>query len=135
MRLREYLRRRDSLVDEIRAFVPFNLRPLDRPLPASLGNKFGLVFLPLPVGAATAAARLRQVKRHMDEIKDSPEGAIAYGMLEADGTDPGAGRVRDHRRLLGEGHRRHHERPGPARARLPGGVAGQRRRGLGADVG
>jgi WS/DGAT/MGAT family acyltransferase len=80
--LRQYLRRRGSLVDEIRAFVPFNLRPLDRPLPASLGNKFGLVFLSLPVGARTAAARLRQVKRSMDEIKSSPEGAIAYGMLE-----------------------------------------------------
>jgi WS/DGAT/MGAT family acyltransferase len=80
--LRQYLRQRKSLVDEIRAFVPFNLRPLDRPLPASLGNKFGLVFLPLPVGARTAAARLRQVKGRMDEIKTSPEGAIAYGMLE-----------------------------------------------------
>jgi WS/DGAT/MGAT family acyltransferase len=83
--LRQYLRRRESLVEEIRAFVPFNLRPLDRPLPASLGNKFGLVFLPLPVGARTAAARLQQVKRRMDEIKDSPEGAIAYGMLEVMG--------------------------------------------------
>jgi len=80
--LRQYLRRRDSLVEEIRAFVPFNLRPLDRPLPASLGNKFGLVFLSLPVGARTAAARLRRVKEHMDEIKGSPEGAISYGVLE-----------------------------------------------------
>ena len=80
--LREYLQERESLVDEIRAFVPFNLRPLDRPLPAGLGNKFGLVFLPLPVGARTAAKRLREVKRHMDEIKRSPEGAISYGMLE-----------------------------------------------------
>ena len=34
------------------------------------------------MGARTAAARLREVKRRMDEIKDSPEGAIAYGMLE-----------------------------------------------------
>jgi len=80
--LRAFLRERDSLVQEIRAFVPFNLRPLDRPLPASLGNKFGLVFLPLPVGARTPAMRLRHVKRHMGEIKRSPEGAIAYGMLE-----------------------------------------------------
>ncbi len=80
--LRRYLRGRRSLVDEIRAFVPFNLRPLDQPLPASLGNKFGLVFLSLPVGARTARARLREVKRRMDEIKGSPEGAIAYGMLE-----------------------------------------------------
>jgi diacylglycerol O-acyltransferase len=86
--LREYLRGRDSLVDEIRAFVPFNLRPLDRPLPSSLGNKFGLVLLPLPVGAATAADRLRAVKRQMDEIKNSPEGAISYGVLELMGQTP-----------------------------------------------
>ena len=86
--LREYLQRRDSLVDEIRAFVPFNLRPLDRPLPASLGNKFGLVFLTLPVGARTPASRLRRVKRHMSEIKSSPEGPIAYGVLELMGMTP-----------------------------------------------
>ena len=86
--LREYLQARDSLVDQIRAFVPFNLRPLDRPLPASLGNKFGLVFLPLPVGARTPASRLRKVKQHMDEIKESPEGALAYGVLEAMGHAP-----------------------------------------------
>ena len=86
--LREYLRRRDTLVEEIRAFVPFNLRPLDRPLPAKLGNKFGLVYLPLPVGARTAAARLARVKKQMDAIKDSPEGVIAYGMLELMGQVP-----------------------------------------------
>jgi WS/DGAT/MGAT family acyltransferase len=86
--LREYLERSNTLVDQIRAFVPFNLRPLDRPLPAGLGNKFGLVFLPLPVGARTAAARLRKVKLHMDEIKNSPEGVIAYGVLEAMGHTP-----------------------------------------------
>jgi WS/DGAT/MGAT family acyltransferase len=86
--LRRYLRARRSPVEVIRAFVPFNLRPLDRPLPATLGNRFGLVLLPLPVGAATAAARLREVKRHMDEIKQSSEGAIAYGMLELMGQTP-----------------------------------------------
>ena len=80
--LRRYLRGREALVGEIRAFVPFNLRPLDEPLPASLGNKFGLVFLPLPVGARTAAARLQQVQAYMGEIKGSPEAAIAYGFLE-----------------------------------------------------
>ena len=86
--LRQYLRKNHTLVDEIRAFVPFNLRPLDRPLPAKLGNKFGLVYLPLPVGARTAAGRLARVKRHMDEIKNSPEGVIAYGMLEVMGQVP-----------------------------------------------
>ena len=86
--LRDYLRARGTLVDEIHAFVPFNLRPLDQPLPRSLGNRFGLVLLPLPVGVRTAAARLRAVKRRMDEIKGSPEGAIAYGMLELMGQTP-----------------------------------------------
>ena len=28
--------------------VPFNLRPLDRPVPRDLGNKFGLVFFRSP---------------------------------------------------------------------------------------
>ena len=86
--IRQYLERRDALVDELRAFIPFNLRPLDQPLPASLGNKFGLVFLPLPVGIRTPSLRLRRVKRHMDEIKNSPEGTIAYGVLEAMGHMP-----------------------------------------------
>jgi WS/DGAT/MGAT family acyltransferase len=86
--LREYLAARGSVVDEIRAFVPFNLRPLDEPLPSSLGNRFGLVLLPLPVGAESAAERLSAVKRHMDEIKHSPEGAIAFGVLELMGRTP-----------------------------------------------
>lgn len=85
---RSYLRKRDTAVEEIRAFVPFNLRPLDEPLPATLGNKFGLVLLPLPVGARTAAARLAKVKHRMDQIKKSPEGAIAYGVLELMGQTP-----------------------------------------------
>lgn len=33
--------------------MPFNLRPLDQPLPADLGNRFGLVYVALPVGTAT----------------------------------------------------------------------------------
>ena len=48
--LRRYLSDHDGPVVELHAIVPFNLRPLDKPVPRSLGNKFGLVFLPLPVG-------------------------------------------------------------------------------------
>jgi diacylglycerol O-acyltransferase / wax synthase len=54
--LHHYLVRRDSLVEEIRAMVPFNLRPLDQPLPRELGNHFGLVYLTLPVGIEAPAA-------------------------------------------------------------------------------
>jgi diacylglycerol O-acyltransferase / wax synthase len=83
-----YLEHRDSLVENIRAFVPFNLRPLDEPLPRDLGNQFGLVFLPLPVGTSDRRARLAEVKRRMDAVKASPEGVVAYGILSVIGMTP-----------------------------------------------
>jgi diacylglycerol O-acyltransferase / wax synthase len=86
--LHRYLVRRDSVVDEIRAMVPFNLRPLDEPLPRDLGNRFGLVYLALPVGIEDPAERLAEVHRRMDAIKHSPEGAISYGILGALGLTP-----------------------------------------------
>jgi diacylglycerol O-acyltransferase / wax synthase len=75
-------------ITELRAMVPFNLRPLDRPLPRELGNRFGLVYLGLPVGEATARQRLAEVHRRMDAIKHSPEGPISYGILGAIGLTP-----------------------------------------------
>jgi WS/DGAT/MGAT family acyltransferase len=86
--LRDYLRRRSSLVDQVRAFVPFNLRPLDQPLPSTLGNAFGLVFLTLPVGIASTRERLLSVKAEMDAIKRSAEGPVAYGILGVMGLTP-----------------------------------------------
>jgi diacylglycerol O-acyltransferase / wax synthase len=86
--LRRYLRSRDGLVDELTAFIPFNLRPLDRPLPAELGNRFGLVFLKLPIGVGNRRKRLGEIHRRMEEIKHSPEGALSYGILGAIGRTP-----------------------------------------------
>jgi WS/DGAT/MGAT family acyltransferase len=86
--LGHHLRDRGSLVDEITAFVPFNLRPLDEPLPAELGNRFGLVFLGLPIAIEDGRRRLDEVHGRMEEIKGSPEGAIAYGMLDVMGRTP-----------------------------------------------
>ena len=86
--LHDYLVRRGSVVDEIRAMVPFNLRALDEPLPRELGNRFGLVFLPLPVGIEDPAERLETVHRRMDAIKHSPEGLISYGILGTIGLTP-----------------------------------------------
>lgn len=86
--LRRYLRRRDSLVDEITAIVPFNLRPPSEPLPSELGNRFGLVYLKLPVGIGDRRRRLREIHARMDEIKHSPEGAVSYGLLDAIGRTP-----------------------------------------------
>ncbi len=86
--LRRHLRARDSLVDELTAFVPFNLRPLDQPLPTELGNRFGLVFLKLPVGIEDRRRRLHEVHDRMEEIKHSPEGAVSYGVLDLIGRTP-----------------------------------------------
>lgn len=94
--LRGYLRSRDALVDELTTFVPFNLRPLDQPLPAELGNRFGLVFLRLPVGIGGRRKRLAEIHRRMEVIKHSPEGALSYGMLGVIGRAP----VRVERRIV-----------------------------------
>jgi hypothetical protein len=50
---------------------------------ATLGNKFGMVFLPLPVGEPDAIERLRATKRAMDRIKKSPEAVLIFGILRA----------------------------------------------------
>jgi len=86
--LHRYLVRRHSLVDELRATIPFNLRPPDEPLPRELGNHFGLVYLELPVGMRGQRQRLEEVHRRMDSIKHSPEGALAYGILGLIGLTP-----------------------------------------------
>lgn len=81
-----YLRESDSPAANIRAFVPVNLRPFDKPL--EMGNKFGLIILSLPVGIEDPLDRLAELKKRMDRIKDSPEAVIAYGLLAAMGLTP-----------------------------------------------
>jgi diacylglycerol O-acyltransferase len=79
--IRHYLISRGENVEglDIRAVVPVNLRP-DGP-PGELGNKFGLVFLSLPVGTPTRLGRLRELKKRMDVIKNSPEAVVAFAVL------------------------------------------------------
>ena len=79
--LHEYLKERMTLRPEttLRAVVPVNLRPPDEY--GSLGNRFGLVWLPLPVGLADPVDRLKAIKRTMDGIKRSPEAYLVYGLL------------------------------------------------------
>jgi diacylglycerol O-acyltransferase / wax synthase len=86
--LRTYLEHRDSLADDVRALVPFNLRPLDEPLPRDLGNRFGVVALSLPVGTADRQERLAEVRRRMDRIKSSPEGVVIFGLISVTGMTP-----------------------------------------------
>jgi WS/DGAT/MGAT family acyltransferase len=77
-----------ALSDEIHATVPFNLRPLEEPVPAELGNDFALILLALPVGPAEPGERLRDVHERMEAIKHSHEAPISYGILSAIGLTP-----------------------------------------------
>jgi diacylglycerol O-acyltransferase / wax synthase len=86
--LRHYLQDRGSPVAEIQAMVPFNLRPLDEPVPRELGNKFGLVFLPLPVGTSGSYRRLVEVHKRMGEIKLGRDGPVSYALLSVIGMTP-----------------------------------------------
>jgi WS/DGAT/MGAT family acyltransferase len=83
--LRRYLAARGDHVDgiELRAVVPVNLRAAHDT--TSLGNKFGLVFLALPVGEADPLARVLATKRNMDAIKRSPEAVVIFGLLRVFG--------------------------------------------------
>jgi diacylglycerol O-acyltransferase / wax synthase len=85
-----HLRARGETLDELHALVPFNLRPLDEPLPAELGNRFGLVLLGLPVGIEDPVARLATVKQGMDALKSGHEGALTYAILGLMGRTPSA---------------------------------------------
>jgi len=86
--LRRHLQERGEEPKAIRTFVPFNLRPLDEPIPRELGNRFGLVYLTLPVDVRGRRERLEELKLRMAAIKRSPEGPISYLLLEAVGLTP-----------------------------------------------
>jgi WS/DGAT/MGAT family acyltransferase len=88
--LRSYAGRLGEEPEPIRAFIPFNLRPLDEPLPRNLGNRFGLVILTLPVDISDRSERLHELKQRMDAIKHSPEGPVSYALLETVGVTPPA---------------------------------------------
>jgi diacylglycerol O-acyltransferase len=81
--LRTYMLGRGDVASglAIRAVVPVNLRTGDEL--EQLGNRFGLVFLALPVGTDGPLARLRALKDEMDALKDSPQAVVAFGVLNA----------------------------------------------------
>lgn len=88
--LRSWLVGRGGARGDLRAVIPFNLRAPDAPLPQRLGNRFGLVFLPLPVRLDTPAARLDAVRREMGLIKASPDAPVSYTLLSILGLLPPA---------------------------------------------
>src|SRR5436190_6297526 len=80
--LRADRERTGGAVHDVRVLVPFNLRPLDQPLPSGLGNRFGLVYLDLPLTQDTPHGRLEEMAKRMQAIKHSAEGVVSYGILD-----------------------------------------------------
>jgi WS/DGAT/MGAT family acyltransferase len=79
--LRRYLLSKGKKVDgrSFRAVVPVSLRPVSQM--SDLGNCFGLVFLPLPVGIAEPRARLHELQRRMRALKSSVEPVVVMAVL------------------------------------------------------
>jgi len=71
---------------DIHAMVPVNLRPPGQA--DDLGNRFGLVYLALPVPVTDPLARLRLIKERMDALKRSPEPLASFQVLSALGLAP-----------------------------------------------
>lgn len=86
--LRAYLRAKGDVTTDvmIRALVPVNLRPAEQAW--RLGNRFGLVFLELPVGVENPIERLYAVRAHMNALKGSQQPILALGLLAAMGAGP-----------------------------------------------
>ena len=86
--LRRYLLARGEAPEgvELRAAVPVNLRGLNDM--ARLGNRFGLVFLDLPVGLADPRERLAELRRRMRALQHSVEPAVTWGVLSLLGAGP-----------------------------------------------
>jgi WS/DGAT/MGAT family acyltransferase len=85
-----YLRDKGDSVDGVmtRALVPVNLRPMEKAY--KLGNRFGLVFLDLPIGVENPIARLYAVRGNMSALKGSYQPVLALGILAAMGSGPKA---------------------------------------------
>lgn len=86
--LRAYLEDKgdESAGVEVRALVPINLRPPGAE--HELGNRFGIIAVELPVGAADPLERLAEVRRRMLKLKNSYEPPVTLGMFGALGLAP-----------------------------------------------
>lgn len=83
--LASYVRDEGDNPKDLTTMVPVNLRPVDKPLPRELGNKFALAMLPMPLAERSPRDRLAASKTRMDRIKASPEALITFGLINAIG--------------------------------------------------
>jgi diacylglycerol O-acyltransferase len=86
--LRRYLDRHGQRAHGLsfRAAMPVNLRSIDKM--SELGNRFGLIFLSLPVGIDDAVERLAELRRRAQSLKRSAEPVVVYTILKLLGLVP-----------------------------------------------
>jgi diacylglycerol O-acyltransferase / wax synthase len=70
----------------LNAVIPVDLRRPGKEQP--LGNRFGLVFLGLPLGTECPRRRLAEVQQRMNALKHSPQAVVVLGLLSAVGSIP-----------------------------------------------
>ncbi|WP_242343859.1 WS/DGAT domain-containing protein [Anaeromyxobacter terrae] len=88
--LRSLLAARGAPLRPVRAFIPVNFRPArpDLGTDASLGNRFGLVFLDLPIELAAPAARLEAVRARVAALRAGAGALVAHDVLALAGYAP-----------------------------------------------
>jgi WS/DGAT/MGAT family acyltransferase len=83
-----YLRQHGSEVEGLGFMLPFNLRPLDQPMPRRLGNMFGLVYPTIPVGPMDADRRIGLVHDVMTRIKLAKQANVVFTWVSSVGLTP-----------------------------------------------
>jgi WS/DGAT/MGAT family acyltransferase len=88
--LRRYMVANEKSVNaaRFRAAIPVNLRKNNNI--THLGNKFGLVFLSVPLAMADPQERLAEVQARMNLLKQSPDAQTVYNLVSAFGYIPSA---------------------------------------------
>jgi WS/DGAT/MGAT family acyltransferase len=86
--LRRYLARDGAPPEglQFRCAMPVNLRPFEEM--ADLGNRFGLIFLSLPLGISDPLARLEAMRRRSNALKRSAEPLVVFRVLDLIGRLP-----------------------------------------------
>jgi len=86
--LRRYLEDRGEPVVDVRmrAMIPVSVRPPGTE--GDLGNRIGIVLLPMPVDVTDRLDRFRELKRRMDEYKGTLEAPVIYTAMNTFGRAP-----------------------------------------------
>ncbi|MGM0450087.1 MAG: wax ester/triacylglycerol synthase family O-acyltransferase [Pseudomonadota bacterium] len=86
--LRLYLSEADRyIMGNVHAVIPFNLRPRDEPV-RSLGNRFGLVLVEIPIDEPDVLKRFKRVRQALLEVKESAQPRATFGLLSLLGHGP-----------------------------------------------